>query len=170
RFDKQQDKTQYTHLFDACTMAYHQLRVETGLIYIHLNPTQGLPLIHCKDPLGRSTHIALDPLRFVIQRRGEEFEKTLLEARTDPAKMKQRLDQWFALIQARASLGIWNQDSNLTRNFGFLEDRAIELDFGNYHTEGANAPSTEIERCRQKMRLWLSKNAPEWIPYLNSTH
>lgn len=168
RFDKIKDKTEYIHLFDACKTAYDHLKAETGLIYIHLNPTDHLPTIQCKNPLGRTMHISLNPLRFVIQRKGEPFEKTLFEARKDPTVMKKRLDQWCSLIQTRAFAGIRNKDPSLTRNVGFLEDRAIEFDFGNYRADGAATPSAEIERCRQKTRLWLSKNAPEWVPYLNA--
>lgn len=168
RFDKKKDKQKYLVLFDSCKLAYDHLQTETGLLYVHINTTQNtLPSIRCQDSLGRSFLIPLDSYRFVIQRKGVEFEKTLLEARNDPEKMKTRLNQWFDLIQHRAAKKIWNKDPSLTRNFGFLENAAIEFDFGSYRIDSKITSSEEIARYTQKMRRWLNKNAPEWLTYLD---
>lgn len=168
RFDKRKDKRKYLILFDSCKLAFDHLQTETGLLYIHINTTKNtLPSICCKDALGRSFRIPLDSYRFVIQRKGVEFEKILLEARNDPEMMKSRLNQWFDLIQHRAAKGIWNKDPSLTRNFGFLETKAIEFDFGSYRIDPKITPPQEISRYIQKMRRWLTKNAPEWLTYLD---
>ncbi|MBX7067059.1 MAG: hypothetical protein K1X28_07500 [Parachlamydiales bacterium] len=167
RFDRKRDKTKYIPLFNACKTAYDRLKEETGLIYVHLNPTAiDLPIFHCKDAIGRSFEINLNSVRFIVQKKVEELEEVLLRERNDPIGMQKRLDQFFHLIRSRASIGVWNKDPSLSRNFGFLGGQAIEFDFGNYRIDPNLDPNREMERYHKKMRRWLSKNAPE---YYNST-
>ena len=166
RFDRA--SIDVVRLFDACKMAYDRLRDETGIVHIHLNPApEGLPTLHCKDALGRCHRLCLDNYRFVIQKKGESFQTALLAARQDPLRMQKRLDQFIDLLQARVAQGILNSDPNLSRNFGFLEDRAIELDFGSYRYSPGLDRSAEIRRYSGKLRSWLAKNAPEWVSYLD---
>lgn len=170
RFDRKKDKSKYLPLFNACKTAYERLKEETGLIYVHLNPTNlNFPIFRCKDAIGRPFEINLNPIRFIVQKKVNDFEEVLLQERHNPEAMKKRLDQFFDLIQTRASMGIWNKDPSLSRNFGFLDDRAIEFDFGNYRVDPKLDPSREMQRYYKKMRHWLSKNAPEWVDYCSST-
>ena len=49
------------------------------------------------------------------------------------------------------------------RNFGFLEDRAVEIDFGNYIARPEfreQLPEAQLERYARHLRAWLEKNAP----------
>ncbi len=161
-----EDKILY--LFNACKMAYDQLREETGLVYIHLNPTpQNLPLLRCKDPIGRTYEIPLDRYRFAIQKRGLAFRETLKLAHQNPHEMQKRIDEFLALLQSRVGKGIFNTDPNLSRNFGFLEDRAIEFDFGNYRQTPDLNQQAEMKRYTNRLRRWLKKRAPEWVAYLD---
>jgi hypothetical protein len=167
RFDH--PATDVESLFDACKMAYDCLREETGLVYIHLNPTrEQLPILHCQDALGRLYELKLDDYRFVVQKRGEPFQSALLSVRSDPAQMQKRIDQFLALLQTRTAKEIFNSDPSLSRNFGFLNDRAIELDFGNYRYRPGLERSAEVRRYSAKFRLWLERNAPEWVSYLDN--
>lgn len=161
RFDRKKDPQKIACVFEACKLAYENLREETGLIYIHLNPTpEMLPLFEATDPLGRSIKIPLDPLRFAVQKKAESFEKIFLEAKGDPIAMQKRIDQLRLLLQTRVAKGIWNKDPNLSRNFGFLEDRAIEFDFGNYRQNPSLDQKKEITRFSKKLDHWLKKNIP----------
>ncbi len=151
-------------LFLACRLAFEDLREETGVIYLHLNWTEGrLPVFRGKDRLGRSFQIPLDQYRFVVQKKGKSFEGALLEAKGDPEAMGRRFEQFLDLLENRTAKGIWNKDPSLKRNFGFLEDRAVELDFGSYRRVENLDRKNEIERYCRKMRRWLLKNAPESV-------
>lgn len=168
RYDHPCCKSKILHLFNACKMAYDCLRKETGLIYIHLNPTpMDLPTLRCKDAVGRSYKIDLNQTRFALQKRAEDFQVTLKKASQDPPEMKKRLDQFVDLLQDRTAKNILNSDPSLSRNFGFLEDRAIEFDFGNYRYSADLNSRLEIDRYALKLRRWLSLNAPEWVAYLD---
>ena len=155
-------------LFDACKLAYDSLRAETGLLYIHLNTTcMNLPTLSCKDAIGRSYQLPLDDYRFVVQKKGEAFYSALLSARSHPSLMQKRLDQFLELLQTRVAKEILNADPSLSRNFGFLDDRAIEFDFGNYRASPGLDRAAEVRHYTAKLRSWLQENAPEWVSYLD---
>jgi hypothetical protein len=52
------------------------------------------------------------------------------------------------------------------RNFGFLGDKAFEIDFGNYSQRGSSK-GKEMAHYTKRLRLWLTENAPEWVSYLD---
>ncbi len=167
-------ETKILSVFNACKLAFDKASEETGLIYIHLNPnSEKLPLFECKDPIGRTYQLQLENYRFALQKRAQPFRKTLLEAiqRGDASTVQRRIDEFLALLRSRTGKGIGNSDPNLSRNFGFLEDRALEFDFGNYgYSADIQKPENqkeEIERYTNRLRRWLKKTAPEWIAYLD---
>jgi len=168
RYDQPSLESKILLLFNACKMAYDFLRAETGLVYIHLNPTpMELPTLFCKDAIGRGYKFPLDHYRFAVQKKGKAFRAVLEEAKDHPLEMQKRLDQFIDLLQSRTAKGIFNSDPNLSRNFGFLETRAIEFDFGNYRHRADLDRISEMERYTSKLRLWLSRCAPEWVAYLD---
>lgn len=168
RYDRRVNPLKLKYLFQGCELAYRRARAETGLLYVHVNPTpMKLPILHCTGPLGRKYQFPLDEMRFAVQKKAKGFQQTLLEAKDDPPEMKKRILQFLTLLETRSNREIFNADPSLSRNFGFLEDRAIEIDFGNYrYSEGA-APDHEVARFGAKLRKWLEKEMPEWISFLD---
>jgi hypothetical protein len=155
--------------FSACKLAYEKAKEETALIYLHLNRTEhSLPLLDAKGPLGQSIHLPLDHYRFAIQRRVVPFRAALLQAyqSKDPTRISALIDSWIALLASRIHKKIGNLDPSLSRNFGFLDHRAIEIDFGNYAFP-LRDPHGEMERYAKRFRRWLKHNAPEWVAYFN---
>ncbi|HSX10749.1 MAG TPA: hypothetical protein VLF94_03415 [Chlamydiales bacterium] len=168
RYDRVPTNEKVVHLFNACKIAYDHLQEETGLVYIHLNPTpMNLPVLHCRDAVGRNYKFPLDTVRFALQKKAEPFKESFFAARHDPALMHQRIDQFIELLCARAGKEVLNSDPNIDRNFGFLADRAIEFDFGNYRLSPGLDRLAEIHRYAAKLRRWLTVNMPEWVPYLD---
>jgi hypothetical protein len=140
----------------ACTEA----KDLTEAIYAHLNITQNkLPTI----PLG-SEKIQLDRVRFILQKKVAPFKETLLSTKDDPEKMRELLHSWAKLIEKRVSCGIRNADPNLGPNFGFLEGKAVEIDFGNYR-KSPQLPE-EIDQYFIRFEHFLLRHAPEYIDYL----
>lgn len=169
RYNDPESELKVFTLFNAARIAYEQLRSETGLIFIHLNRTKmDLPTIHCKDALGRSYRFKLDNYRFAIQKRAMPFQPTMQTALKDPLLIQKRLDQFVDLLFARTAKGVFNADPSLSRNFGFLEDRAIEIDFGCFRPAAVHSKEFEIERYAGKLRQWLKTEAPDWVDYLDT--
>lgn len=168
RYDRPFSESKILALFNASKLAYDLLKEETGLIYIHLNETpSSLPTLHCKDAVGRGYQFRLDECRFAIQKKAKTFQVAIREARRDSALMQKRLDQFIDLLVARTGAGVFNTDPSLGRNFGFLEMRAIEIDFGNYQLLSNHSKAVEIERYGHRLRKLLSEEAPEWVSYFD---
>src|SRR3989344_4470167 len=117
-------------LFSACALAYTKAKDLTGLVYIHLNPTQSLPKSVFIDCLGRRYTLDLNRVRFAVQERGKPLSQVLLDA--DPQRLERLTRSFTELLEERTRRGISNSDPKVYSNFGFIGDRAIEWDFGNY--------------------------------------
>ncbi len=159
---KKQDLKNSFQLFESCKLANELAPEETGLVYLHLNLTQGkFPWLQAKDPLGRFFTIPLDRYRFALQRKAEPFAKTLFIALREGV-LEQRVQEISALLEKRIEKGIGNRDPSLWRNFGFFETQAVEIDFGNYVirpdfiTQGAK--DAEKERYMEPLRAWILKH------------
>lgn len=147
--------------FDAVHLGCTRGKEFTQALFCHVNLTEGkLPIVQCE---GLS--LPLDRLRFVLQKRTQPFKETLLAARADPEEMHRLIDSFVSLIVERSALGIRNSDPNLGPNFGFLDGKAVEIDFGNYR----NGPqrTEEIRGYLCRLEQWLCKNAPEHVEYLH---
>lgn len=165
RYDYRGEKKKTSLLFQGAKIAFSDLKEETALVYLHLNPTElGLPKLVCKGPLFKRFLFDLDHCRFALQKKVSPF-KTLLESRKIPEEMREKIDSFFALLIQRAAKDIRNTDPNIDRNFGFLENRAVEIDFGNYRKDLEGEQKKEIDRFAEKLQLWLHKNIPEWEGY-----
>lgn len=166
--------TKVNHLFEACKMANDRAAFETGIVYLHINQTAlDLPVLFCKDALRRKYHIPLDRYRFVVQKKVETFTEAFEKARQEknPFAMPNWIDSILELVLARSKKGLHNSDPNLSRNLGFFEGRAVEIDFGNYcNCLDLCQPEQrmkEIGRFYKPLRHWLQEHAPEWIGYLD---
>ncbi len=143
----------------AAHIAFTEASAFTQVFFCHLNLTENLlPTATLKA--HRTYHLPLDRCRFVLQRKVTPFKEALLAAKGDPEKMHQLIESFFRLLTERAALGIRNSDPNLGPNFGFLDDQAVEIDFGNYRR---GSDPREMENYRQRFKDWLAKNAPEYL-------
>ena len=169
RYDQPTNDTKVTLLFNGCKAAFDYLKEETGLIFVHLNPTpMGLGTVICRDPIGREVEFQLDQCRFAVQKKAKPFRETLLNAKSNREEMQRLIDQFFDLLVARTEKGVLNSDPSLSRNFGFLDTCAIELDFGNYRPCSNVDQGKEIRRYTGKLKKWLLLNAPEWVDYVSA--
>lgn len=139
-------------LFCACKLAYERASDLTGLVYIHLNPTQSLPKGVVIDNLGRRYTLDLNRYRFAIQERGDSLPKRLAEANAKELELLTR--SFRELLEERTRRGIANGDTKVHTNFGFIGNKAIEWDFGNYWLDDELRDETkrqiEIEQFASK--------------------
>ena len=154
--------TKTNKTLDAAYLACTEAQEFTQVVFCHLNLSVGkLPMVR----LGK-VWLHLDRYRFVLQKKAMPFKETLLQAKKDPQRMRRLIDSFVALVQDRSALNIRNADPNLGPNFGFLNERAVEIDFGNYR----KAPQLPEEMGNYLLRLehWLQQNAPEYVDYLHT--
>jgi hypothetical protein len=114
------------------------------------------------DRLGRPWTLRLSHYRFVLQRRALPLKKVLAEAlqTQDFVRARRLIASYQQLITTRASRGVRNSDPNFGPNSGFIDDRAIEIDFGNYRScpeliDNPRAQAAELERFLTQLRYWI---------------
>lgn len=145
------------NLLNAAKIASEKAPDLTGICYAHLSPTTHLPKTLLIAPFARRFSVDLNRYSFVIQHRAEPiaevFRRTL-----DRAAFRRISLSFIELLKERTARKIYNSDKKIAHNFGFLGDRAIEWDFGNYSvgemTEAERL--VEIDSFAPKIQLFLS--------------
>jgi len=161
----------------ACGSAYNYFRSQTGLLYLHLKSTANLPKVDLVDNFGFHRKVDLNDFCFLVQKKAilikDSFRITKKQNNFEGAKKK--IDSFFKLLVNRSKNGVSNSDPNLFYNFGFIEDQAIEIDFGDYYDNPhlLNNHSTyvsEIDKHALVLRDWLINFWPETIVYFDEKY
>lgn len=147
-------------------MAFKDLRDETGLVYVHLDPStvisQGLDVI---DKEGTLNHIELDAYPFVLQKKVEltmhHIDRLLKNG--DVQGAKKSVEQIYELFLSRAQKGYTDRLQVLYKNYGFYEGRAVQLDVGRIEKKTAIAenPAQEMARIVSNISSSLADPYPE---------
>ncbi len=158
--------------YNSYFLAHHYLKQETGVEYIHLNPSSDLgQKIHLRDRTGRVYQLPADNIGFVVQKKGKPFLPLLSSAiendQTDTAQ--QMIKSLLQLIVSRCSKGITDLDNMDNDNYGWAENQAIHLDIGRFvQNEEMKKPSIchqEVIRVTSPLADYLKKNSPELFQY-----
>ncbi|MGE0199207.1 MAG: hypothetical protein AB7N99_04140 [Simkaniaceae bacterium] len=167
---KKEETVQAT--FASCILSYLHFRNETGLFYVHLNPTSHLKrTLIVKDRLGLTHKIPLDTIPFLMQKRAIPTDQYLLSLKKtgDLKKAQQAIDDLLHFTLYRAQKGYSDKDPHLIRNFGFIKDHVVEIDVGGFHHDPKKELpyyySHEIFRIQKKIIPWLDQHYPELSPY-----
>ncbi|MBI3236883.1 MAG: hypothetical protein HYZ48_04200 [Chlamydiales bacterium] len=159
--------------FSSSVLAYEQLKEETALFYLHLNPTscfhKDLTLI---DGNQIAYRVPIDTTKFILQRKAipleSHFSQLLRQDRQ--SDVKECIDSVFELILSRCQKGFSDRDF-INRNVGFIGNRAIEIDIGSFTSDPSMANpqvyKKEIVFATLDLRRWLKKNAPELLSYFD---
>ncbi len=171
---KLKEKEERKHaLFTSFMISYHMAPEQTGILYVHLNPTKNLfrqPLI--VDIKANPVYIDTDVTQFVLQRRAMHVKPTIINLMQEGrvAEAKNRIDQVLMLLFETAKKGIVDADSGLIRNnnIGFLEARAIYVDTGKLRL--VKEPVSKRGFVKDLKRLkpfyrWLQAYYPELAEY-----
>ncbi len=160
--------------FNSCKIAFDDFRDYTGLIYLHLNPTDYLnQQISIVDKLGIEHKIDLDHTDFALQHRAKLPKKHFrnLRKKNDYTAAQKSLDSLIDMIVERSQKGIADRDPNIRRNCGFIGEQAVEIDLGSYtRSETLKIPfmcKADIYQKSFQLRRMISKNYPELYPHLD---
>lgn len=154
----------------ASQIAFDYAREETGLVYIHPAITdQGLPVVDLFSGFSRKTPLSLDRALFALQKKAVPLERAFFAAQGDPKKIETLLFLFLDLIERRSAKGIVNSDGTIERNFGFIGDQAIEIDFGNYtlldELTFKENRWKEIGRFVDNIAHWMDLNVPGCVAH-----
>jgi hypothetical protein len=158
--------------FNSIKLAYNELKKETGLIYLHLNPTDHLHrVLALYDGNGIRHEIDLDSARFFLQKRAilleHHFAQLNKNKRDEDAKAS--IDTLLHLILSRCKKGFADRDI-FNKNLGFIDNRAIEIDTGSFYKDvRMQLPwiyKQELFYATLELKSWLKKHYPEMVDYL----
>lgn len=163
---KARRKMEREESFSSYLLAFEKLREETGLLYLHLNPTnhlhQTLTLI---DQQGKKLTVNLDEMEFLIQKKAtlsfDHLEKLFSEGAYDKALLSIR--SLLHLVAKRNQMGIYDQDLQFFKNFGFIENDAIEIDIGEFRVgKNVRKADEELEELSFQLKNFIKQKAPEF--------
>ena len=154
--------------FLACKIAYTELKKETGLIYVHLNRT---PNLHKKveifDKSGKRHLVDIDKTSFYVQKRAQLIYSRISELmhQGEVEEAKKIITSVFSLIDFLGHKGVVDNDPILRKNFGLIDDVAVQIDIGKMRIDPARqqnlAYKQEVAGITRSFRTWLDKNYPE---------
>lgn len=160
--------------FNACKTAFVELKNETGLIYVHLNCTNGLnKKLQIFDRQGKSHVVDINHTTFYVQKRAH-----LIYSRISEVMHHKQIDQAkniitsvFQLIDFLGRKGIVDNDPILRKNFGLIDDVAVQIDIGKMRIDPLRkenlAHQKEVGSITHSFKKWLNENYPELIEHFD---
>lgn len=144
-------------------IARDHLKEETGLLATRLGVG---PQIASKLTIIDRCNIehTMDPNHypFIIQKRATLVKQTIaqLMERGEVTAAKLAMKSLFSLLKLRIDRGIQDGDPNLSKNFGFLDLKPVQIDGGRFDM-GLTNELTPIENSQEDLQHWINKCYPE---------
>lgn len=149
--------------FNSCILLYKQAKERTGLLYVHLNKTQGLHNpVTLIDPIGVKHTLDLDRTEFVLQTKAElilPHLNTLMEkGEVDSAKTC--IKEIITCLAEFHQKGIRDLDRSFRNNFGYIEEKAVALDLSSFVLDPSSHASQDIRDKTHRLERYLRKYHP----------
>jgi hypothetical protein len=162
----------FTKTFQSYKIAFEEMQEKTGLAYIHLKSTQGLPnKLVIVDPLHISHEIDPNAFGFLIQKKATLIYPALKTYITsnDLEGTKQALASLIDLFFWKWEQGIADNDPLIRTNYGLLKGKALQIDVGPLSKQAVlpQDQKAQIQKISASLRHWLTENAPELITFLD---
>jgi hypothetical protein len=148
-------------MFNRLKIAYSVLRDETGLVFIHLAPSDRVNhFVHVIDKQGKAHLMNLNQTPFVLQKKAmiasDYLDQLANENRVD--ELKEAITLIEQLFAKRLKLGITDPNQNMDINYGFVDGRPIQIDVGRIRSEPILLiePEEEQKRILDNFHKWLS--------------
>ena len=153
-----QKKQRLLKLYKRYAFAFREMKEEVGLVYVHLSPASQLscPFVTVSDKDGTSYPLDVSHRPFVLQKKAE-----LAMARLDRQMrgndrdgLQRSLDQLKQLFWFRAKKGITDRNQTLHNNYGFIGDKAIQIDVGHVRVDKQvlSNPESEVEKVIHRVQ------------------
>lgn len=149
--------------FESHRLALEKIPNQSGLIAVQLNPSgHNLPvtLITADQTQGQ---IDLGKTSYVLQLKGETFEKTLNEQikAGQLQTVVSSINRLFALIVSEYQAGVYDVDRGLMHNYGFRGKTAMHIDIGKVvPLPSKTIAYQEFKGLNEKLKAWLLKKHP----------
>jgi hypothetical protein len=157
----------FQRTYNSYFLASQHLSEETGVVYVHLNPTAHRQKIHLKDRAGHLYDLPVKSLGFVVQQKGKPFLSTIRSAveNRETENAKKMIAGLLGLIASDCAKGIIDLDRMNHDNYGWAHDRAIHLDIGRLTIKNDLDAHAEAVRITHQLNEYLSETSPELSDY-----
>lgn len=172
-----QKKEELEKDFQSYVLAYHYLKEETGLLFVHLNKSENLfKKLTLYDKLNIAHQVDLDQMEFVVQQKATLLYPAMEELIHSQGMeaSKKAISSLLHLLVKRCRLGIIDKDPDLNTNFGFLCTTPVQIDVGRFRIERSEGGTPQVSqsyreelfRITDNFRQWLDTKSPELASYL----
>jgi hypothetical protein len=169
---KREQKVSQT--FGMLKAAYQELKDETGLVFVHLNKSKDLKKqVRLISRNGKEYALSLEAVPFILQKRAELIYPHLAKLMDHGEKLAATrcLHSFLNLIWTRELRGFVDRDQSISKNYGFIGEKAVQIDIGNLARkewiEEERQPQQEIDRVVAKTEPWIRENYPELLADLH---
>lgn len=163
------NKTQFNRnkgkaVLQSCCTALRTVPEDTAVVYAHLNPT---PLQIANTTLidnhGKSWDVNLSKSCFLLQKRVDGFyahiDQMMREGRIEDARAS--IHATIELLHRFITLGIYDHNAILRKNFGFIGNQPIQFDIGKFYCDPARTPCRDsVPIVTRGFRRWLAQHYP----------
>ncbi len=165
-------KEQRMHsFFDSLQYAYQEFKDETGLLFIHINPSKNWNRsVTFTGKKGEKLVIPLGTTSFIVQKKAKPLFSELFHMlnTNDMEGAKKSLRSFFSLIQTRGEKGLFDDDHSVSNNYGFVEGRPIQFDIGELfliEDEDLHEKAVEeVQRIGRRIQPKIEASHPEFVP------
>jgi hypothetical protein len=165
----------HTSTFRAIQTAFTDFKQETGLLYVHLNRTHHLnKKITLFDRKGNLHTVNLDKTSFLVQKKANLIYMRITElmAQGDVEGAKQIISSVFSLIDQLGRRGVIDNDPILRKNFGLIDDKAVQIDIGRMRIDPLRIQNleykNEVASITNSFKIWVGKNCPELLDHFEA--
>lgn len=159
-----------TRDFHGYQIAFDHLKEETGLLALHLHPTQNVyPTIKIRDKLNIAHQVNLNQTPFVLQKRAtptyQQFSLWIQNHEID--KVEKGITSLMNLYVKRAAQNIHDDDAIFYSNTGFIGETPILIDPGHFILD-SSSPTAEMQKLTKELKKWFSKKYPPMVSYVET--
>ncbi len=154
-------KKELAELCSRFVLAYSELPQETALLYVHMNRTNGLfKTLTVVDGKGKRHEIALDQVPFVVQRKVQLAPDRIqqLLTKNDLEGAKQAIRALKDLFAARTFKGFTDERQVFSKNYGFINGQAVQIDIGKITKIDPSQYSEEFSRICLNLHQWIGRH------------
>jgi hypothetical protein len=144
-------------VFNGHKIAYTQFPQDTGVVFLHLNPTDTLNrVLTVVDQQGNTHQIDSDTTPFVLQEKAELIFDRL--EKLAPQEREKAIQAVLDLVGRRVKKGYADRDKAVRNNYGFVGDRPIHLDVGRLHLGTRPGQQDHVQR---RINRWQEESTKE---------
>ncbi len=123
----------FQFIHNSFAIAFNELKGDTGLVYLHLCPTEDLSgTLKIIDRIGNTYSLDPNKTPFILQEKKPIMMAIFVERleQGDRKGAEEILDSFLELLARRSKKEIYNKDPSFLRNFGYEEGKGYQIDIG----------------------------------------